>query len=42
LFVLACGLGYLTARTRSVIPAIVVHGLFNAVSVVMLYRGSPL
>jgi len=40
LFVLACGLGYLTARTRSVIPAIVVHGLFNAVSFVMLCRGS--
>jgi membrane protease YdiL (CAAX protease family) len=39
LFVLACGLGYLTARTRSVVPGIVVHGLFNAVSVVMLYRG---
>jgi len=42
LFVLACGLGYLTARTRSIIPAIVVHGLFNAVSFVMLCRGSAL
>lgn len=40
LFVLACGLGYLTARTRSIVPAIVVHGLFNAVSFVMLCRGS--
>jgi membrane protease YdiL (CAAX protease family) len=40
LFVLACGLGYLTARTRSIVPAVVVHGMFNAVSFVMLCRGS--
>jgi membrane protease YdiL (CAAX protease family) len=40
LFVLACGLGYLTARSRSIVPAVVVHGLFNAVSFVMLCRGT--
>jgi len=42
LFVLACGLGYLTARTRSIVPAVVVHGLFNAVSFAMLCRGSAI
>ncbi len=39
LFVLALGLGYLTARTGSIVPAVVVHGLFNAVSFVYLLRG---
>lgn len=39
LFVLALGLGYLTARAGSIIPGIVVHGLFNAVSFVYLLRG---
>ena len=39
LFVLALGLGYLTARTGSIIPAVVVHGLFNGVSFVYLLRG---
>ena len=38
LFVLALGLGYLTARTGSIIPAVVVHGLFNGVSFVLLLR----
>ena len=39
LFVLALGLGFLTARTGSIIPAVVVHGLFNGVSFVYLLRG---
>lgn len=39
LFVLALGLGYLTARTRDITAAVVVHGLFNAVSFVYLLRG---
>ena len=38
LFVLACGLGYLTARTGRITAAVVAHGLFNAVSSVMLIR----
>ena len=38
LFVLGLGLGYLTARTGSIVPAVVVHGLFNAVSFVYLLR----
>jgi membrane protease YdiL (CAAX protease family) len=39
LVVLAVGLGYLYLRTRSLIGPIVVHGLFNAVSVVYLLLG---
>ena len=39
LFFLALGLGFLTARTGSIIPAVVVHGLFNGVSFVYLLRG---
>jgi membrane protease YdiL (CAAX protease family) len=39
LFVLALGLGYLTARTRDITAAVVVHGMFNAVSFVYLLRG---
>jgi membrane protease YdiL (CAAX protease family) len=38
LFVLALGLGYLTARTGSIVPAVVVHGLFNGASFVYLLR----
>ncbi len=38
LVVLGLGLGYLTARTGSIVPAVVVHGLFNAVSFVYLLR----
>jgi len=38
LFVLGLGLGYLTARSGSIVPAIVVHALFNAVSFVYLLR----
>jgi len=38
LFILALGLGYLTARTGSIVPAVVVHGLFNGVSFVLLLR----
>ena len=36
LFVLACGLGYLTVRTGRITAAVVAHGLFNAVSTVIL------
>ena len=39
LFVLALGLGYLTARTRDITAAVVVHGMFNAVSFIYLLRG---
>ncbi len=38
LFVLACGLGYLTVRTGRITAAVVAHGLFNAVSSVILIR----
>ena len=38
LFVLACGLGYLTARTGRITAAVVAHGLFNTVSSVILIR----
>ena len=38
LFVLACGLGYLTVRTGRITAAVVAHGLFNAVSTVILIR----
>ncbi len=37
LFVLALGLCWLTIRTRSVIPAMVLHALFNGVAVVYLH-----
>ncbi len=39
LFVFALGLGYLTARTGSIVPGVVVHGLFNGASFVYLLRG---
>jgi membrane protease YdiL (CAAX protease family) len=39
LFAFALGLGYLTARTRDITTAVVVHGMFNAVSFVYLLRG---
>jgi membrane protease YdiL (CAAX protease family) len=39
LFVLGAGLGYVTVRTRSLVPAIVIHSLFNAVSAVFLLLG---
>jgi|GEM_PF-3434483 len=38
LFVLALGLGYLTARTGNIVPAVVVHGLFNCATFVYLLR----
>jgi Type II CAAX prenyl endopeptidase Rce1-like len=34
LFVLGLGLGYIAYRTRSVVAPILIHGLFNAVSVI--------
>lgn len=37
LFVLALGLGYVTARTRSWLPAAVAHGLFNLVSTLFVF-----
>lgn len=40
LFALALGLGYLTARTSSIVPAVVVHGLFNAVATILLFRAA--
>jgi membrane protease YdiL (CAAX protease family) len=39
LFVLALGLGWLAIRTRSIMPSIVAHALFNAVSVVYFCVG---
>jgi membrane protease YdiL (CAAX protease family) len=39
LFVLGVGLGYLVVRTRSLLPAVIVHGLFNAVSAVLVLSG---
>ena len=37
LFVLALGLGWLAHRTRSLAGPIVLHGLFNAVSCMLLF-----
>ena len=39
LFVFGLGLGYLAVRTRGVLAPAIVHGLFNAISVVMVLRG---
>ncbi|MDB5309980.1 MAG: amino terminal protease self-immunity [Gemmataceae bacterium] len=39
LFVLGLGLGWLAVRTRGVLTPVVVHGLFNAVSVLFVLRG---
>jgi hypothetical protein len=36
LFVLALALGWLAYRTQSLIPSMVLHGLFNAVTCVLL------
>ena len=41
LFFLGMGLGYLVARSGSIVPAVVVHGLFNFVSAVLVLRGDP-
>ena len=38
LFVLGLGLGWLVSRTRTVTAAVVVHGLFNAISALSLVR----
>lgn len=40
LFVLGLGLGYLVARTRGILSATIVHGLFNAISAVVVLRGA--
>jgi membrane protease YdiL (CAAX protease family) len=40
LFVLGLGLGWLAVRTNGVLVPVIVHGLFNAVSVVFVLRGS--
>jgi membrane protease YdiL (CAAX protease family) len=39
LFVLGLGLGWLAVRTRGVLVPTIVHGLFNAVSVLLVLRG---
>jgi membrane protease YdiL (CAAX protease family) len=39
LFLLGLGLGWLALRTRGLLAPILVHGLFNAVSAVMVLRG---
>ncbi len=39
LFVLGLGLGYLALRTGGIAACVVLHGLFNAVSYVLLLRG---
>jgi membrane protease YdiL (CAAX protease family) len=40
LFALGLGLGWLAVRTRGILAPAVVHGLFNAVSVLFVLRGS--
>jgi membrane protease YdiL (CAAX protease family) len=40
LFLLALGLGWLAVRTRGVLVPAIVHGLFNAVSTVLVLRGA--
>lgn len=39
LFVLGLGLGWLALRTRGILAPVIVHGLFNAVSVLFVLRG---
>jgi membrane protease YdiL (CAAX protease family) len=39
LFVLGLGLGWLAIRTRGILAPVIVHGLFNAVSVLFVLRG---
>lgn len=39
LFVLGLGLGWLAVRTRGILAPVIVHGLFNAVSVLFVLRG---
>ena len=41
LFALAMGLGYLQARTKSMVGPVVVHLLFNAVSAITVILGGP-
>ncbi len=41
LFVLACGLAYLTLRTGRITAAVIAHGTFNAVSTVILVLKPP-
>ena len=40
LFVLGIGLGWLAVRTNGVLAPVIVHGLFNAVSVVFVLRSA--
>jgi membrane protease YdiL (CAAX protease family) len=42
LFVLGLGLGYVFVRTRRILPAVILHGFFNAISAVSVLRGDPL
>jgi hypothetical protein len=40
LFVLGLGLGWLAVRTNGILVPVIVHGLFNAISVVFVLRGA--
>jgi membrane protease YdiL (CAAX protease family) len=42
LFVLGLGLGWLAIRTRSIVPCIIAHALFNGVAVVYVAIGGPM
>jgi membrane protease YdiL (CAAX protease family) len=42
LFILGLGLGWLAVRTRGVLAPAIVHGLFNAVSVLFVLRSGPM
>lgn len=41
LFALGAGLAYLRSRVRSVVPGMIVHGLFNATALVVAVSGKP-
>jgi len=41
LFALGAGLAYLRSRVNSVIPGMIVHGLFNAVALAVAVSGKP-
>jgi membrane protease YdiL (CAAX protease family) len=42
LFILGLGLGWLAVRTRGVLAPAIVHGLFNAVSVLFVLRSGAI
>jgi membrane protease YdiL (CAAX protease family) len=41
LFALGAGLAYLRSRVRSVVPGMIVHGLFNATALAVAVSGKP-